>query len=82
MMTAQPVPGNDGQQQGLMWQLLAFGPEQVALHAGDDPGASALACVVPGRQIGLLVFANASGNGQFGEFRSQIVNRLMQRAAL
>lgn len=25
--------------------------------------------LVPGRQIGLLIFANASGNGKFGEFR-------------
>jgi CubicO group peptidase (beta-lactamase class C family) len=83
MMTVQPgsPSAGDGQQQGLVWRLQSFGPVRVALHAGGDPGASALVTVVPSQKIALLVFANAAGHPDFDQFRSEIVNRLAQRAS-
>jgi CubicO group peptidase (beta-lactamase class C family) len=85
-LAPQPIvvsADNPSIKQALIWQLRELpGGGQVASHSGGDPGADTVACLQPDQGIGVLVFANASGNPAFRAFQKEVVLRLLKQAAV
>ncbi len=85
MLAPDPVlPDKDHPdiRQGLVWRMRVLDGHRIVSHAGGDPGAATVAAFDPDRRTGALAFANISAGDDFRPFQKEVIQRLLDKAAV
>ncbi len=78
--TPQPIAVDEHIGQGLIWELREKNGVRLASHFGSDPGAASFVCLDLEQHLGLVCFANITGDESLRAFQKDVLVRLLKQA--